>query len=284
MKSHRFVRSHLYEYHRGELTEQDRRDMEAHLAGCGNCRWELEAVRDSALLLDQHGQRPSEHRGELYWQQFATKVERRIESEREDEAAPSIVRQLLDAFVLHRKPFGIGFASALTLMMIAFGVWSVWFKGPPPQQAVSERSAMESVGSEPAGVRNVSVETRAQDYLEQSKVLLIGLMNTDPKSLSSSTPVLQREREISRRLVSESAVLTASLNDPSQRRLKELISDLQLILVQIANLSTERDLPGVEIIKGGIEHKDIIFKINLEEIQRTTASAVKTGSAAKKTI
>jgi hypothetical protein len=284
MKSHRFVKNHLYEYHRGELTERDRRDVEAHLVGCGNCRSELEAVRDSALFLDQHGKRPSEQRGELYWQQFAAKVERRIESEREEEAAPSIVRQLLDAFVLHRKPFGIGFASALTLMMIAFGVWNVWFKESSSQQAVSERTSMESVGGEPARVRNVSVETRAQDYLEQSKVLLIGLMNTDAKSLSSSTPVLQRERELSRKLVSESAVLTASLNDPSQRRVKELISDLQLILVQIANLGTERDLRGVEIIKGGIEHKDIIFKINLEEIQRTTASAVKTGGTAKKTI
>jgi hypothetical protein len=284
MKSHRFVKNSLYEYHRGELAEQDRRDVEAHLAGCADCRSEFEAVRDSTLLLDRYGKRPSEQRGELYWQQFAIKVDRRIETEHEEEAAPSIVRQLLDSFVLHRKPFGIGFASALTLMMIAFGVWNVWFKESPSQQTLSGLTAQESSGVQPAGVRNISVETRAQDYLEQSKVLLIGLMNSDPKSLSSSAPVLQREREISRKLVSESVFLTSSLNDPSQRRLKELVSDLQLILVQIANLGTERDVPGVEIIKGGIEHKDIIFKINLEEIHRTTTSAGKAGGTAKKTI
>ncbi len=283
MKSHRLVRKHLYEYLRSELPERERADIEAHLAGCSKCRDELDAIRVPASLLDEHVQRPSAKRGDLYWQQFATKVERRIEIEREDETAPSIVRQFLDALVVHRKPFGIGFASALMLMMIVFGVWSVWLRTPVPQQFASEQTSGTTITNGSANIQKVSVESRAQDYLEQSKILLIGLMNTDMKNLSASKPMLQREREISRQLVSESAVLTSSLNDPSQRRLKELISDLQLILVQIANLGTERDLPGVEIIKGGIDHNDIIFKINLEQIHRTTKSAGKTGETAKRT-
>ncbi len=39
----------------------------------------------------------------------------------------------------------------------------------------------------------------------------------------------------------------------------------------------------MEIIKGGIEHNAILFKINLEQIQRTTRTAEKTGGNAKKT-
>ena len=283
MKSHRLIRKHLYEYLRGELPEEERRDTETHLAGCLRCRTELDSIRVPASFLDQHAQRPSEQRGGLYWQQFAVKVERRIEAEREEESAPSIVRQLLDALAIHRKPFGIGFASAMMIMMIAFGVWSVWLKAPLEQRLAEEQISGSTTTDGSATVQKVSVESRAQDYLEQSKILLIGLMNTDSKNLSSSGPMLRREREVSRQLVSESAVLTSSLNDPSQRRLKELISDLQLILVQIANLGTERDLPGVEIIKGGIDHNDIIFKINLEQIHRTTKSAGKPGETVKPT-
>jgi len=284
MKSHRFVRNHLYEYHRGELPERDRREVELHLASCDECRSEMEGLRRTVLALDRNVKRPSEGRSDLYWQNFAAKVERTIEAEDDEQAAPSVVQWLLDLFVVHRKPFGIGFASALTLVMIAFGVWSVWFRVSPVQQTTPGLVAEEPANVGTPGLKNVSMELRAQDYLEQSKVLLIGLMNTDTKSLSSSSPVLQREREISRKLVKESNVLATSLNDPSQRRLKELVSDLQLILVQIANLNADRDVPGVDIIKGGIAHKDILFKINLEEIQRTTSAAAKSGDGAKRSI
>ncbi len=284
MKSHRGIRKHLYDYLRGELSPTLRSEIEAHLASCDGCRHESEAIREATSLLDRHSQRPSEKRGELYWQQFAAKVERRIDLEEEDDASTSVVRQLLDTFLVNRKPFSVGFASALMVMMIAFGVWSVWFKTPPPRQLAADQTIGQPAPGTPGQFQNVSVESRAQDYLEQSKVLLIGLMNTDTKTLSSSKPLLRRQQEISRRLVSESTVLTSSLNDPSQRQLKELISDLQLILLQIANLGTDRDLPGVEIIKGGIEHNGIIFKINLEEIQRATRPAGKTGGAVKKTI
>ncbi len=282
MKSHRSVRKQLYEYLRGELQERSRREIEAHLASCEECREELEALRESVTLLDQHGQRPHEKRGELYWQQFAAKVDRRIEQEQEREPS-TIGGKLLDAFLVYRKPFSVGFASALTLMMIVFGVWSVWFRTPVQQPLMTEQQVTAPARGDQGSVQKVSAESRAQDYLEQSKVLLIGLINTDTKALPSSGPLLEREREVSRRLVRESTVLTSSLNDPSQQRLRELVSDLQLILVQIANLSTERGAAGVEIIKGGIEHNGIIFKINLEEIQRATRSNGKTGGTAKPT-
>ncbi len=283
MKSHRHVRKELYDYLQGGLSGRDHKAIEEHLAQCQDCRLELDAIRDSAAILRQHARKPHEVRPAFYWQQFAAKVELKIEREREHEQPGSIVGQLLETFLIHRRPFSIGFASALMMMMIVFGVWSVWFKSPSPDRSVAERPRVESVPMESGSVQNTSLDLRAQDYLEQSKVLLIGLLNTDTKNLKTSAPLLLREREISRKLVSESATLTTSLNDPSQRRLRELISDLQLILVQIANLSNEQEVPGVEIIKGGIEHNAILFKINLEQIQRTTRTAEKTGGTAKKT-
>jgi hypothetical protein len=282
MKSHSTINKHLYDYLRGEMAGEDRHTLETHLATCKECSADLDSIRKATELLNANLQRPSEHRSELYWQRFAEKVERRIELDSQDSAAPSIIRQFLDALVLHRKPFGIGFASALTLIMIAFGIWSVWMKNPLSQQSAVEQSAQQSTTHETATVQKAALESQAQDYLEQSKILLIGLVNTDTKSLRASGPLLQREQEISRMLVSKSGDLTSKLNDPSQRRLRELISDLQLILVQIANLGTQHDVPGVEIIKGGIEHNDILFKINLEEIHRTSKSTAKNGKTVKR--
>jgi len=270
----------MYEYLRGELTERDRRMFEAHVNICRRCSSELQAIREATELLDTNLRRPNQHRNEFYWQQFADKVDRRIELDSEESSETSMIRQILESLVEHRKPFGIGFASALALVMIAFGVWSIWMRNPLSRQSTFEQSEGQAAT---ATVQKASLDSRAQDYLEQSKVLLIGLMNTDTKTLGASGSFMQREQEISRKLVSESADLTSKLNDPSQRRLKELISDLQLILIQIANLEARHDLPGVEIIKGGIEHNDILFKINLEEIQRTTKSVAGKGETVKRT-
>jgi hypothetical protein len=274
----------LYEYHRGEVSDQLRTEIESHLSVCKRCLGELESLREATKLLDSNLSRPSEYRNELYWQHFADKVDRRIESDARDTKDGSIIQQILEAFTQHRKPFGIGFASALTIVMIAFGVWRMWLRNPEPQETASYKTTHEASTHESVHAQKVSMDLRAQDYLEQSKVLLIGLMNTDTKSLASSGMLLRREQEVSRQLVAESGDITSKLNDPSQRRMKELISDLQLILIQIANLGTRHDLPGVEIIKGGIEHNDILFKINLEEIQRSSKSVVKRDKTVNKTI
>ena len=283
MRMHKKIRNQLYDYVRAELPESARTAIENHLKSCKRCSEELNSVRQALAILDVNVKHPSERRSDLYWQQFAQKVERRIKLESGDDAETSIFGQLLDALVVHRKPFGVGFASALALVLLAFGVWSLWLKNPVGEISLSGQTAERTSSAESTNVQKVTLETQAQDYLEQSKVLLIGLMNTDTKLLGGSGPILQREKEISRRLVDESAGLTAKLNDPSQRQLRELISDLQLILVQIANLGVKHDLPGVEIIKGGIEHNGILFKINLEQIQRTEKSTARSGQTVKRT-
>lgn len=270
MRAHRTIRALLYGYLRNELSDPQRHVVETHLASCGRCSDELKSLRETMELLTTHVRRPSEYRDELYWQHFAGKVERRIQLEPDHEPSRSLVGRILEMLVENRKPFGLGFASALSLLLIGFAVWSLWIKSPAPEQVASDIPTAQSAKEPPAKIVRTSLESRADDYLEQSKVLLIGLMNTDPKSVDESRALLRRQREVSRTLVRESHQLTSELNDPSQRQLKELVSDLGVILVQIANLEADHDMQGVEIVKSGVERNGILFKINLEEIQRTT--------------
>jgi hypothetical protein len=46
-----------------------------------------------------------------------------------------------------------------------------------------------------------------------------------------------------------------------------LISELEIILMQIANLEEQYDLESVELIRSGIEHKGILFKININQVR-----------------
>jgi len=266
MKTHRTIQKNLYEYLRDELPAEDRRAVEAHLKLCATCAGELESMRAEMDLLTQKARRPSTHRNELYWQQFAEKVERRIQASSTEEEAQSFVGRLMDLLVEHRKPFSFGFASALSLAVLAFAVWSLWIKVPSDQ--IASDSAGRPSGGLQTNIQKAAMELRAADYLEQSKVLLIGIMNTDTKSLVESKSLLRRQREMSRTLVRESQEISSGLTDPSQQRLRELVSDLGLILVQIANLEAEHGVQGVEIVKGGVERNSLLFKINLEEMQR----------------
>jgi hypothetical protein len=284
MNKHHAIQKNLYDYLREELTASEQNAVETHLRSCEVCAAELRRLRETTELLDNHAVRPSETRGELYWQQFASKVDRRIQVQETEREAPSLVSRVLEMLVDNRKPFGVGFATALSLIAIAFAVWSLWIKSPDVGQVAS---ASDSGARAPStSVEKVALESRAQDYLEQSKIVLIGLVNADPKAIGEASPLLVRQREVSRILVRESEDISSKLTDPSQRQLRELVSDLGLILMQIANLEMKHEAQGVEIVKNGVEQNGILFRINLEEIARATRQTRAGGknSAGKPTI
>ena len=269
MKRHHAIQKNLYGFLKDGLTTSERRAVESHLKSCEVCATELLMLRETMETLDKHTVRPSDIRGELFWQQFASKVEHRLQDQEADREAPSLVSQVLGMLVDDRKPFGVGFATALSLIAIAFGIWSFWIKSPDAGQIASNGA----VRNPSTNVENAALESRTQDYLEQSKILLIGLVNADPKSFRETSSLLVRQREVSRMLVRESADLSSKLTDPSQRQLRELVSDLGLILVQIANLESKHQEQGVEIVKSGVEQNGVLFRINLEEIERATRTS-----------
>jgi hypothetical protein len=109
---------------------------------------------------------------------------------------------------------------------------------------------------------------RAHDYLERSKLLLLGLVNYDAENDDPYALDLPRRKEISRELVTQAADIKGSLTGSGQARLRELIGDLEVILLQIANLEAEQDLEAVEFVQRGVEEKGIFLKIDLTQMAR----------------
>ena len=81
--------------------------------------------------------------------------------------------------------------------------------------------------------------------------------------------ILSHQKQISQQLVKEADLLKQQLKNPAQHRLRELIIELEVILLQIANLETTNDLTGIELIKSGIDRNGILLKINLEEMKES---------------
>jgi hypothetical protein len=76
-------------------------------------------------------------------------------------------------------------------------------------------------------------------------------------------------------LIQQASTLKNDLNDPRYRRLRSLISELQVILLEIADLQAQGDLQGVDLIRSGVDRKGVLLKINLEQM-RLSDQAVKT--------
>ena len=131
-----------------------------------------------------------------------------------------------------------------------------------------------------SSAERILLNERALNYLERSKTLLLGIVNSDP---DESGLGLAKERQVSRTLVSEAAELKNSLSDADQQRMKQLVGDLEVILLQIANLGEEKGFPAVEIVRSGVERRGILLKINLEQMrpQGTPPAEAKEQQSAK---
>lgn len=258
--THRTVQRNLYDFLTDGLSESDHKSMAVHLAGCKRCTVEMERLQETLKAVPQHSIDPGSQRTGLYWQTFASKVEARI-AENGGEAM-NTRWSLLQLFLEHRKPFGIGFASALAVMLFALGVWGIL---RPSATAPEGRGG----SNESPVVQKAALESRAYDYLDQSKVLILGIVNSDAGAPGSPVFALDRKRQISKNLLRESKALTGAMTDPSYRRLKDLIADLEVILLQISNIDAQYDSPAIEIVRSGVDRKGILLKLNLEEIQRS---------------
>jgi hypothetical protein len=73
------------------------------------------------------------------------------------------------------------------------------------------------------------------------------------------------------------------LSDTHDRRLEKLVGDLELILMQIANLEEKEDLPEIELVKDGVDRKGLLLKINLEQMRTGRSTQQKAKSASGKT-
>lgn len=139
-------------------------------------------------------------------------------------------------------------------------------QGTPEETRSSLPGKSRSPAPTASSAQPVEATTReALDYLERSRNLLIGVTNLD-ESQSASLD-LRRHQEVSRELYNKGNTLTVSLSRPSQQQLRQLVQQLQIILLQLSNAGVGDGRPAVEIVRQGIDSKSIIFKINLEAIR-----------------
>jgi hypothetical protein len=239
----------------GELGPAERDAFDTHLGSCPDCAAEYSIMGATLHVMDQR-RRPDP--GPDFWDGYWDRLESRLDREpvlpeRRERLAARAGRLFL---ALPRWSVQAAAGAALVLIGILIGrsLFSPLGKISPRPTGVGPSAALP-VSNDPA--------VRARQYLDRSQLLLLGLVNYDPKTEDLSALDMPGKKALSRELVTQAADIQGSLKDPRQKRLRQLVSDLQVIMMQIANLGAGDDLEGVELVKEGVQKKGIFLKIDL---------------------
>jgi Putative zinc-finger len=240
----------------GDLGAADEQKLQAHLADCAKCRAALTEIQQVLSVMGAPI-RPEMH--EHFWEGYWHRLVVRMEKDERAAPEPALVlsrlwnwlrtaRQEHPLFVPLARTAGI-----LALLVVGVMVGHYWW----PRQEMTEITLSPPVRIQP-------VQTRAEQWLERSKILLIGVVNEDFSDPAQSD--FSQQRQISRGLVTEARTLRREINPAANRQFLQLMSQLELILLQIANLEAEHDLSAVELVRDGIARDGLLLKINIAEM------------------
>jgi hypothetical protein len=261
----RKFRSRMIEDLYGELGPADKARLDRHIGACAECAAELGSLRATLKLMDLR-QRPDP--GQEFWDGYWDRLSRRILWESIEEGRrPSLATRIIHSVdSLPRWSFQAAGAAALLFIGILVGSRLV---APP-----SGTGRGQAAAAVPAGA-----VIQAENFIERSKVLLLGLVNYDPATGDTYALDLDRKKTMSRDLAAEAPALRRALTDRDSKKLRGLVSDLEIIMMQIANLGAGQDVEGIELVKQGVNDRGIFLKIDLDRMGRDARGATPPGSS-----
>ncbi len=243
----------------GELGPSEKERFDEHLSSCPECASEYSLLGATLRLMDK---RERSDPGPEFWDGYWDRLSRRRTWEGTgEEARPSLAERLVRIFSrLPRWSYQAAGAAALILVGILIG--SRLINPTGGTGAVTTAAIPASAGA----------VVNAANFIDRSKVLLLGLVNYNPATEDAYAFDLGGKKTVSRALAAEAPALRNALTERGQRRLRDLVSDLEVIMMQIANLESGQDVEGVELIKQGVDTRGIFLKIDLDRMGREARS------------
>ncbi|HEX6789736.1 MAG TPA: zf-HC2 domain-containing protein [Candidatus Krumholzibacteria bacterium] len=279
----------------GELDPAAQREFEAHVDGCTECAALHREMRTTMSAMNER-RRPEPDEG--YWETYYARLEARMSREQSVvDGAKFTARR--------RSNVSWGYRVAAAVAVLALGVWigrSTLGPGTPgernvtitqntPADTIRDRNApadtargadndrdtpgREAIegpatrGTRAPGngkIQLASADVRAREYIERSQVLLLALVNATPDTSAAAVSDFDTRRRRAGMLVREASTLRDELPGSENRRMRELVTDLQLILREIANLENEKDLDGVQIIRNRVDREGVLLQIDVQQM------------------
>ena len=264
----------------GELEATDRSWFEAHIETCTSCATTFAEMTGVSKVMTQRVLPEPEP---AYWDGYWAQLEARMEAEGLEPIAvePTPQRKALwrqnaqgmggrisqvvrKMFMPPQSVPTWAFQTVAAVLLVALGMvlGRLYWTPPTPEVPIANETTQPLLSAQQVALQNSTWE-----YVERSELLILGLINFDPETDSQAGFRVERNQQISEELIQQASVLKPALDDAKQRRLGELVADLEVILMQIANLETTYDVPEIDMIKSGVDRRGILLKIDVEEMR-----------------
>lgn len=234
----------------GELGTDKQKKLDTHLETCAACRARNARLSAAMNRMDRYA-RPEPD--EAFWNAYWNKLEARL-----PEQKSSFGESVWDGLIRLLKPASsagwsprLAFGAA-AILVIGILIGRTFFSNPQ----VIVQPARDKKGPD--------LFMQTSQYVERSKLILLGIVNAESDDLFSGN--FSRQQSMSRQLVSQSEPLKTALSENRQYMLEQLVEELEVILLQIANLESDRGIEGVDLIRSGAESSAILMKINLGQL------------------
>lgn len=248
----------------GELDPAARERFDAHLAGCNVCRSALAELDVIARALDVRRRDATPPGGD--WSGLMARLDQRLQSEGQPHAQPwwrfNGLRGALKAAAM---------VALVSAGVMAGRQWEHWRH---PDEAGTE------VTSTDAPAASDFLAALAEQHLERSKLVLLGLATKDPRD---ARPADWRfERDLAGRMLADTAQYRLSARQQGLSGLADVLGDLEVVLLQ-ASLSDEADPGALARLQNLIGQRDLLVKIEVlgvgepEEPARRPAGGRPTG-------
>jgi len=247
------VQKNLSDYFDKRLPDSRQAKFEKHLKECVNCSAELAALK---IIVAEASSLERIAAPDFLWT--------RIESELEVSDEPFLTKVSNEVTEL-RERFGRLFKFPIPAIRIA-GVLAVLligiFLGRTFFSTRESANLVRQTDVERAELKLIS--QRTEHYLEKSTILFLGIVNAESAREENSD--WSTEKRVARNLMKEAAFLKGGLSRTRNERVKQLVEELELILLEIANLEEKQDVENIELIKSGIDRKALLLKIYLHDL------------------
>jgi hypothetical protein len=259
MKDCKKCRALLVQALYGGLNPEEKDSFEHHIASCPACAAEFKTLTETLKTMDE---RVRPEPGQDFWDGYWDRLSRRLGEKRTVEETSRWWKKILGRTWSGRPRWAFQAAAALALIVAGIFIGRLIFA----PRGVSVEAFRPAEEAPPVQLSERDPVLRARSYIDRSKLVLLALVNYDPATEDAYALDLPRQKQVSQELVRQAGGLKSDLKGPGQRRLRELVADLETILLQIANLESRNDLEAVEFVKQGVENRGLLLKINLSEM------------------
>jgi hypothetical protein len=255
------VQENISAYFDGELDRQDVDIMLNHVDACNSCQRVFESFSSlqEFVRTEIHPLLVPAHVDKALASRIANDTLQTMKPKR----PASVFDKIFDALIPSSKWAIAGQLLAVFVVSLSLGLFIAKHISKP-QNLVATHEKGGSRIDIPKVTLPPETETRlAQDvneFLENTTLVMLNLKNSD---YSDDPRMLEEEQKQARKLLSESRLVFEKVTGSRFTYMKNLVNEMEPILLEFANLDPQRDSQTVDVLRQHVQKNDYVQKVNL---------------------